>query len=94
MNPEKEIRAVRLSDGDLTVFVYQRWYESLIADVFSCIVLLACIGVGIWLHSQALQWIGGLMFILQLIGKLSTKNIRLYTPEQAIKWINERKAGQ
>lgn len=47
-----------------------RMWKSIIQDVISAGSLLALVGVGLWLESSALQWIGGIIWMLWLVGWL------------------------
>lgn len=70
------------------IFIRESMWQSIVSDTFTYGGLLAMIGVGVWLDSNALQWIAGLMWVLALGGRLRNESGRM-TLEQAKKKIEE-----
>lgn len=63
---------------------------SIARDLVSTGTLLGAIGVGVWLDSDALQWVAGIIWCLWLIGKgteLTEK--RTHTVAEARKLLDE-----
>jgi hypothetical protein len=61
---------------------------SLVTDTYTYGGLLACIGVGIWAESAALQWVAGLMFSLAVIGKAVKAGTTVYSVDEARKVLD------
>jgi len=63
---------------------------SIARDLFSCGSLLACVGVGVWVGSDALQWIAGLFWVIFAgAGGATMFGSRAYTVEQARAKLDE-----
>lgn len=64
--------------------------QSWISDLSSFVLAVSLIGIGVYLKSDAMQWLGFVMFFLVSLVKGSGK-IKKFTPEQAIEYIKELK---
>lgn len=64
--------------------------ESIIRDATSFVTLTAMVGLGIVLESDAMQWIGGLLFLFVVFGKAAGK-LKKMTAEEAIEFIQSGK---
>lgn len=72
------------------LFVYETAAQSWLRDASSAAMFLALIGIGVWLDSGAMQWVGAILGFFVIISKsihLGRKN-RL-TIEQARKRLDE-----
>lgn len=71
------------------IYVHETFLESLARDAVTFVTLTACIGVGVYLDSTALQWIGGVMAIVMI---LSRGNLRIKrgTPQECANWLREK----
>lgn len=54
------------------IIVHETIKQSIIKDVATCALLIATIGVGVWIGSSALQWIAALLFIIVLLARAAT----------------------
>lgn len=52
-------------------------FQSIVSDLATAAILLSCVGLGIWTGSTALQWVGGFIAMIGIIGKASGKVRRL-----------------
>jgi hypothetical protein len=71
------------------IVVHESITESLVKDAYTCVALVASVGVGVYVDSQALQWIGGLLFMLT-VAMSATK--QRYTIDGARKRLDELEA--
>lgn len=44
--------------------------ESIAKDVASVAALTAAVSLGVWLESSAMQWIGGVLWIIAIVSRL------------------------
>lgn len=44
--------------------------ESIAKDVSSVAALTAAVSLGVWLESSAMQWIGGVLWIIAIVSRL------------------------
>jgi len=73
------------------VIIGEDWKLSIARDSVTFGGLLACVGVGVWVDSIALQWIGGIMWILGILGRIRhiiDKNRK--TPQEAANWLRDK----
>lgn len=73
----------------LVILLYETVWQSAARDLISTGTLLACVGIGIWVESKALQWVGGLMWCLWLLsrlGDMSVTRLRM-TPAEAVRHL-------
>lgn len=76
-------------EKELIVIVDQRMWQSIASDAVSFGLLALAMFVGVALNSAALQWVGGIVWILHLFGMGARKlNTRL-TIEQARAKLDE-----
>lgn len=52
------------------IIVRETLRESIAKDVFSVAALTAAVSLGVWLESSAMQWIGGVLWILVVVSRL------------------------
>ena len=71
-------------DERTLVYIYQTKLEATLSDIRSLVVLVALMGIGVWLQSPAMQWFGFILGALWIIGRvtLAEKKGRM-TPQQA-----------
>lgn len=43
--------------------------QSIIADIVTFVMVVSIIGIGVWLRSEAMQWVGAVMLMVTIIGK-------------------------
>lgn len=73
------------------IVIRERFAESASKDVVSIGLLLAVVGIGIWLNSQALQWVGAVLWIISVLARVLGRT-NLTIPEaqaQLAKWAAE-----
>lgn len=78
------------------IVIHETVTKSIIRDATSFATGLAMCGVGIFLDSGALQWIGGILALLLIFSqaaRVSGKNNRM-TIAQARAWLDELEAGK
>lgn len=80
---KKETVLIRVITDQETVA--QSWLK----DAFSYLIIVAIIGTGVLLHSSAMQWVGFLMLVIGVFGRIQGKTPKR-TPEEAIKFIQEK----
>lgn len=51
------------------IILHETMLHSIAKDVFSCAMLLATIGVGVYIDSGALQWCAGIFWIIWIFSK-------------------------
>lgn len=75
------------------ILVRENFMESVKRDLFSFTVVVAMVGVGRLIDSDALEWIGGILALLVIFGKASAfgKSSKM-TLEQAEQKIREWRA--
>lgn len=76
----------------LIIIVHETVMDSVLCDIgtFSCLTL--CTGVGYVLGIPALEWIGGLFFVVMFTSRMITLGYKhRYTPEQAQARLDEIK---
>lgn len=62
--------------------------ESIIIDGTTFLMFAAMIGLGVYLESEAMQWIGGMFFIFGMAARLSGGPKKM-TKQQALDYINK-----
>ena len=60
--------------------------EAWVSDLSSFVLAVALIGLGVYLESNAMQWVGAIIFFLVCSAKGSGK-IKRFKPDEAIKFI-------
>lgn len=70
-----------------------RLWASISRDVFSVVSLVAVIGLGVYLQSSAMQWVGAIIWFLMLASKVSgIKEKSEMTIQEARKFLDEIEA--
>jgi hypothetical protein len=62
-----------MSKTRITV-LHEALWQSIAKDAFSTLMLLGSIGIGVWVGSATLQWFGGFIFILWVMGRASQRD--------------------
>lgn len=70
------------------VVLRETWQASLISDAGSFAMAITLTGVGRWMGSDALQWIGALIYFLCMISIAMRPRTRK-TPQQAADWLRD-----
>lgn len=73
------------------IIVYETVLQSYLIDTSTFVLFAALIGLGIFLDSTALQWIGGLMGIFTICARIDRH--KRMTVDQARKRLDEIEAG-
>lgn len=84
-----------MADKPEVILIVDGAWESLGRDASSLAFVFACIGLGIWLDSAAMQWFGAVVAFLALIlraGAVAKNNV--YTVDGARKRLDEIEAGK
>ena len=72
-----------------------RLLKSIIRDTYTFAGLLACVGIGVWVSSTALQWTGGIMWVLAVISIAYRKaNSNRKTIKDAKAYLDELEAAE
>lgn len=66
--------------------VHEGVVKSIISDLFTFAMGLSYIGVGVFLNSQVLQWIGAIMFFLSLYSR-GSQSVKRMTAGEAMEYI-------
>lgn len=66
----------------------QKWWQSILADLTTLLLGFGFMIPGHYLDSSALQWLGGIIFILTLWAKGTSKIKKFRTKQEAIDYIN------
>lgn len=61
---------------------------SVVSDLFTLFTVAAVIGMGVWLDSSAMQWVGFIMVFVILFSR-STSKKSTYTPQEAADFIRD-----
>lgn len=64
------------------IVLHETFVQSVVRDAITYIMIIAVIGTGWWLGSDAMQWLGFVMLCLGAIGRATRTHDRL-TPQQA-----------
>ena len=75
-------------EREYILVVDDRLWKSVSRDIVSIVTLFAMVGVGYVLGSVALQWIGGLIWILWIIARVDAQRKKM-TISQARKRLDE-----
>jgi len=63
-------------------------------DLVSALTMLSCIGIGVWVGSAALQWTGGIIWLVWCAGKMvGTSRRNTFTIAGARKRLDDIEAG-
>lgn len=63
------------------IILRETFWESLASDFGSALTLIAVVSLGVWLESDALQWIGGVVGIIALGLRIANGNRRMTIAE-------------
>lgn len=66
----------------VVVVLHETMFQSVVKDLCTYGTIVAVIGTGWWLESEAMQWLGFIMLCISAIGRIASKN-RNMTPQQA-----------
>lgn len=73
--------------------LYETTLQSWARDSSSVAGFVALIGIGVWLDSSAMQWVGAILGFITIIGRtISLGNRNKFTIEQARKRLDEIEA--
>jgi len=70
-----------------------RLWKSVARDIASTMALISSVVVGVFIGSQALQWIGGLLWVVWTLSRLSNVSTGHLTIEEARKKLDELEAS-
>lgn len=59
------------AEGSQIIILHESVAQSWARDASSLVMAVAMIGIGVWLESSAMQWIGGIVWLLVLMSKAS-----------------------
>lgn len=66
-----------------------RLWKSVVSDVFSFVTLMAMVGVGWFVDSSALQWIGGIIWCIWLMARLSQSKKKFMSVTLAREYLDK-----
>lgn len=79
------------TDEPKVVLLHETVAQSLLRDAGTFCMLVACMGVGWFLDSSAMQWAGFIMFFLFIFGRvMGTAKNNQKTPQAAADWLKEK----
>lgn len=70
----------------------ERLWKSMATDAVSTVSLISSVLVGVYIGSDALQWIGGIIWILWILARLGNVNSGHMTIDEARKKLDELEA--
>lgn len=70
------------------IIIRETMWQSIISDCFTFAMVLALIGIGLWVGSVPMQWVGAIMFFMTGLVKAGLNRKRL-TVEQARARLDE-----
>ena len=59
---------------DKVIIIRETWAQSLISDLGTLAMFCAMLGLGVWLDSAAMQWVGGVLFLFAVISFATAKS--------------------
>ncbi len=68
--------------------VSEKWWQSILSDVSTFALALGLIGVGVWLQSNAMQWLGVIIFFVTTSVKASNLVKKFDTKKAAKDYID------
>ena len=75
------------------ILIDDRWLPSLVRDAGTFLLAVALIGIGKYLNSNAMEWLGFVMFFMAILAQAgSGMNKSKYTLDEARKKIDELSA--
>lgn len=81
-----------MSEEKSVLMIHERWSESLIKDAGSFATVTGIIGLGWWLGSDAMQWVGFIMVCLVALARLGSMKAHSgkwrYTPQEAADYLS------
>ncbi len=75
-----------MSSNHTVIVLKETAIQSLVSDAITLATFAAMIGLGVFLQSDAMQWVGGLVFFLWALGRTKSKR---FTIAQARKFLDE-----
>ena len=83
-------KETKTTEKQKIIIIRETLLSSLISDAVTFVTVLSIIGIGVWLHSAAMQWMGFLMVLVTLGSRLSgTKEKYQKTPQEAADYLKE-----
>ena len=83
-----------MSKSNEVIILHETALQSWARGASSVVMFIALIGIGVYLDSSAMQWVGAILGFLVIIGKtISHQNRSKMTVEQARKRLDEIEAG-
>ncbi len=81
-----------MSDTTKIIFLRQSVTESILSDIATFVMVVGVIGIGRYLDSSAMQWVGFLLVTVVLIGKAVAvgKDGPRMTPQAAADYLLEK----
>ena len=77
------------------VILRETLLQSIIIDIFTLLTTVGMVGIGVWLESTALQWVGAIMSMIAAFGMVQAivSNSYKYTINDARKKLDEMERG-
>lgn len=73
------------------VLIDDKLSHSIMADTYTIFSFVVMIGLGVYLQSAAMQWIGGLLFLAAMFSR-GSKRIKRLSESDAIEYLTARKS--
>jgi len=67
------------------IIVYESLKLSILRDLFTFFMLVSVVGIGVWVGSAAMQWVGALIGFICLLAWTQEKKVRLSIVEARLK---------
>jgi hypothetical protein len=68
------------------VIIRESFWRSIVTDAITFMMVFSLVGIGIWLNSTPLQWIGGLMSMVTIMAQ-AVPNRKRMTIEEAKEYL-------
>lgn len=75
------------------VIVRETLWKSFCSDLITVLSFVTMIGLGWLLQSSAMQWVGGLLFLISMAARISQEGKRM-TADQAIAHIQKTRGAK
>lgn len=72
------------------VMLHESIWQSAVRDAGTLVMIIAVIGVGWWLGSDAMQWMGFIMLCLGLITRAAGHASNRMTPQEAANFLRQK----
>lgn len=76
------------------IIIRENWVQSIVSDLFTLVMIVSVTGIGVYLNSNAMQWIGFLILLIVAVNRaLSRYGDGRMSIEQARRRLDEIERG-